>query len=235
MKNISIILQGSGGGYGPERRALPGQVRAQYFSSRAKLGTPLMLLALILAGSFSAHAQSSSIPGDQDYERFSAFISARNIFDPARYPHSTHTYRPPTHTQHHSNSAPTFTLVGTMSYEKGVFAFFSGNTDDVKKILPVAGGIVGYTVTQITPTGVKMVGADKKEIALQIGDRMQQGNSGWQLLEATDDPAGSGIGSSLIPSGDSSTSTPGASTAAPAPNLGNNDVLKRLMERRNKE
>jgi hypothetical protein len=204
-------------------------------SRGGKFSAPLGLLALVLLGGFSARAQSNSIPGDTDYDKFSAFISARNIFDPARYPHYT-----PHHTariQHHSNSAPTFTLVGTMSYEKGNFAFFSGNTDDLKKILPVAGSIVGYIVTEITPAGVKMAGADKKEIRLKIGDRMQQGNSGWQLLAAGDDAAGSGIGLSAPTGSDGSapTATPDPTSAAPAPNLGNNSVLERLRKLKEQE
>lgn len=202
--------------------------------ANAKSGASLLMFALLLAGGFSARAQSNSVPGDMDYEKFSAFIAARNIFDPARSPHYTphHSSRP---TRRVSTSAPTFTLVGTMSYEKGSFAFFSGNQDELKKILTVAGGIVGYTVTEITATGVKIMGADKKEIALKIGDRMQQGNSGWQLLEAGDDAAGSGMGSDAATSGASPATSPDSATAAPPPNLGNNSVLERLRKLKEQE
>ena len=32
-------------------------------------------------------------------------------------------------------NTPTFTLVGTMSYEKGMFAFFDGNQSNLRKVL----------------------------------------------------------------------------------------------------
>src|ERR1700677_2568628 len=97
--------------------------------------TQLMLaLALALAGGFTAAAQSNGVPGDADYSRFSQFISDRNIFDPNRYPRTrTRTYEP-RRPQRHIVGAPYVSLVGTMSYEKGLFAFFDSNNSDDKKI-----------------------------------------------------------------------------------------------------
>jgi hypothetical protein len=128
--------------------------------------------------------------------------------------------------------------VGTMSYQKGMFAFFSGNNYDLKKILPVSGTIAGYTVTEITLNSVKIQGADKKEIVLQIGDQMREENNGWQLVALGDAPAGSGMGDSSSSSAvdNSSASSAADSTAvAPSANVGSNDVLKRLMQLREQE
>ena len=91
----------------------------------------LAVLALVLAGGFGAAAQSNSVAGPADYAQFSRVITDRNIFDPNRYSHSSPgaaAYRPKV-----ARAAPAFTLVGTMQYEKGMFAFFDGNNSDLRK------------------------------------------------------------------------------------------------------
>jgi hypothetical protein len=190
-------------------------------------GRVLLLLALLLAPGF-ARAQSSDVPGDADYPAFSRFITQRNIFDPSRYPHETRTYH---HTvSRHASSAPSFTLVGTMSYSKGNFAFFSGNSDDFKKILPVSGCIASYEVTAISLKGATLLGPDKKTIQLNIGDQLRQENNGWQMVGAAEASASSNEGASS-----SGGVTPDSGSTAPSANLGNNDILKRLMQLREQE
>ncbi len=99
-----------------------------------------MVLALALAGCWSAAAQRNrsfgsapAVPGPNDYNQFAQFITQRNIFNPQRYAIRGEV-RPPTR---QSADVPrrTFTLVGTMSYEKGMFAFFDGNQSDLRKVL----------------------------------------------------------------------------------------------------
>ncbi len=190
-------------------------------------GNALLVLALLLSGGF-ARAQSNGIPGETDYGSFSRFITQRNIFDPNRYPHETHVSHRTR--SHQINSSPAFTLVGTMSYGKGTFAFFSGNGEDFKKILPVSGTIASYDVTAITMTGATLLGADKKTVHLNIGDQMRQENNGWQLVEAVD------AGSSLSGGSTSGVSeAPDGSLPAPSASLNNNDILKRLMQLREQE
>ena len=194
-----------------------------------------LALASALADGFFAGAQSNDIPGDTDYSAFSRFITQRNIFDPSRYPKEIRSYHP--HPTIHSY-APEFTLAGTMTYEKGVFAFFNGNNDELKRVLQVNGTIAGYSVTDITVTDATLLGTDKKEISLKIGDRMEQQNNGWQLvpLELAGSDAGSGMaGSSTSPNGDSTEGSDNSATAAPSASLSNNDVLKRLMQLREQE
>jgi hypothetical protein len=199
-----------------------------------KLMKPFLVLSLVLTGGFFTGAQSNDVPGDSDYSTFAHFITQRNIFNPDRYPHYAYSPRPRQHTR---NSAPAFTLVGTMSYQKGTFAFFSGNSDEFKKILPLFGQIAGYAVTEITPTGAKLQGADKKEIQLQIGDQMREENNGWQLEPMSDAAANSGAAES--PEAGGNNSSPGAagdsSTVAPSAAVSQNDILKRLMEKREQE
>jgi hypothetical protein len=194
----------------------------------ARRGLTALLLVWWLAGG-NGRAQSNGIPGDTDYSAFSRFITQRNIFDPNRYPHETHTYHRTAY--RHNTSAPAFTLVGTMSYAKGNFAFFSGNGDEFKKILPVSGSIAGYTVTEITLTHAILQGPDKTNLQMNIGDELRQENNGWQLAGAADTATATpDAGGSA-----SSSASTDSSTVAPSASLGSSDVLKRLMELREKE
>ena len=188
---------------------------------------------LVLAVSFIAAGQSNRVPGATDYAAFSGFVTDRNIFDPNRQPHYT-SERPRIRTihTHVSPSAPAFSLVGTMSYQKGYFSFFSGNDDELKRVLPVSGTIAGYTVTQIAQGRVTLASTNKSDkLELKLGDVLRQENGKWALSDSGDLPEGAG--SSIV------TQTVGSSgsnnAAAPSPALGQNDVLKRLMELRAKE
>ena len=192
----------------------------------------IFLVAFALTNAFVAGAQSNRTPGATDYAAFSGFVTARNIFDPSRQPHYTSTRtstRPRTHV---SSSAPAFSLVGTMAYQKGMFAFFSGNSDELKKVLPVSQKIADYTVTQITQGHVTLESTNKSEkLELKVGDVMRQDSGKWALSGTDELPAGTGSAPAAAGS------SPSSDTAAPAPSpaLGQNDVLKRLMELRAKE
>jgi hypothetical protein len=187
----------------------------------------LLLTAFALANGFFAAAQSNNPPGPAAYPEFSGFITQRNIFDPNRYPlnsrSSGRNYRP----TRVNRSAPTFTLVGTMSYEKGMFAFFDGNNSDLRKVLSESGGIAGYTVTEVTLTGVKLQSADKKEtVRMKIGDAMRQDGGHWL-------PAGQG--ELPVEASTTESTAPAAESSAPSPALEGNDILKKLMQQREQE
>ena len=200
-----------------------------------KLPQTKFILALALAATSVVLAQSnnSGTPGPTDYAAFSRFVASRNIFDPNRQPHYTSSRtRTRTTTRTHSPSTPAFTFVGTMSYEKGVFAFFSGNNEELKKVLPVADKIADYTVTQIAPGCVWLESADQKQkLTLKVGDVMRQENGKWNW-------SGSG---EVAPGESSSTAAPASASnndsGAPATTAASetNDILKKLMEKREKE
>jgi hypothetical protein len=189
-----------------------------------------LVLALALVNGLFAGAQSNGVPGPTAYPSFSRFITERNIFDPNRYSHNvTRNYHPTRPTR----LTPTFTLVGTMSYEKGMFAFFDGNNPDLRKVLYQSdtNGIAGYTVAEITLTGVKLQTADKKQtVQMKIGEMMRQEGTEWQ-------PAGRGelaasTAESAAPAVEGS--SPDA-VSAPGPASEPNDVLKKLMQLREQE
>jgi hypothetical protein len=181
-----------------------------------------LILALALMNGFLAGAQSNGVPGPADYASFSRFVTERNIFDPNRFPRSSSgpSYHPPV-----SRSAPTFTLVGTMNYQKGMFAFFDGNSSDLRKVLyqSDSNNIAGYTVAEITLTGVTLRSADKKKLVpMKIGEAMRRAGNEWQPAGRNEVPA------STADSATTAETTP-ASAGEP------NDILKKLMQQREKE
>mgnify|MGYP001549677310 CR=1 FL=1 len=200
-----------------------------------KLPRIYIILALALAGGSGARAQSSgNVPGPADYASFSRFITERNIFDPNRVPHYTST-RPHVRPRTHSPSAPAFTLVGTMAYEKGLFAFFNGNSDELRQALPVTGQIAGYTVADIAYGRVTLETTNTAtnataKVELKVGDVMREENGRWQFAGAGD------IVMDNSPAPDSSTPESASPAPAASPAAGEpNDILKRLMQKREQE
>ncbi len=130
-------------------------------------------------------------------------------------------------------AAPGIVLVGTMSYEKGLFAFFNGNSADLKKALQVGEKIADYTITDISPNRVKLESADKQQqFDLKVGDGLRQENGKWVFSGAGDLPAEAGATETTsAPSGENSSGTTPAPSSANEPN----EVLKRLMQLREKE
>ena len=173
------------------------------------------------------------MPGPGDYEAFSTFIARRNIFDPNRVPSIPGGTAPRPQTI--NRGAPFFMLVGTMSYAKGSFAFFDGNSSDSRQALQVSGKIQDYTVTAIETRGVTLEAPDKTAQKLLMGDRMQEENGKWSYL------GGNALNDSGTPaseeSGGSPASTDNSSPPSQTPPSANesNDILKRLMQLREKE
>jgi hypothetical protein len=83
-----------------------------------------------------------------DYAAFK-IINTLNIFDPNRKP-SGPSVRTETPSEY-------FGLVGTMTYEKGTFAFFSGSGSKYEKVLKVSDSIAGYKIANIDSDSVKLI------------------------------------------------------------------------------
>jgi hypothetical protein len=157
------------------------------FGSRCKV----LALALVMMGVWSliASAQSTNGPVRQDYSAFK-IITERNIFNPRRSTRSSRV----------REARPTakvefFTLVGTMSYEKGTFAFFDGSKSEYRKVVKSADAIAGYTVSAIAPNSVKLTSATNT-IQLGVGKQMRRDDeSDWQLGTAPEASAGSRVAS----------------------------------------
>jgi hypothetical protein len=79
---------------------------------------------------------------------------------------------------------------------------------------------------------VLLESADQKEkLELKVGDVMRQDGGRWELSGSGDLPAGTGS----APAATTGSADGDSPAPAPSPELGQNDVLKRLMELRAKE
>ena len=156
-----------------------------------------------------------------------------------------------------------FTLVGTMAYEKGAFAFFEGSNSEFTKVMKTDGVIAGHKLMDIHASSVK-IEADGKEIELPVGSQMRREDEGtWHLAESS---RGGGASNPSSRNGDSSSRNSRSGRAGDSSSRSRRDgessrgrsenpaetstrsssntstssadpaeILKRLMERREKE
>lgn len=204
----------------------------------------LALGILLASTALSVRAQQTAPPAATDYPAFSRFISDRNIFDPSRRPRTVRTETPPPAPKPRPAVTPSFSLVGTMDYGKGVFAFFDGTSTGYRKSVQNDGEIAGYKVAEILPTGVTLVGPDNSRVTMKIGMQMrQETDDKWELSTAIEPVAVNATAQSYAGSADgrrSASSSTRSSAAGSEERAGGspaevNDVLKRLMELREKE
>jgi hypothetical protein len=175
------------------------------------------VVALAMANGFAAPAQETNHVGQADFSAFRG-ISEKNIFNLNRTARRRGRNRA-------QQGGDAFYLVGTMSYEKGTFAFFDGTGSEYRKILQKAGAIAGYNVLEITPTSVKL-GMGGKQVTMKVGTQMRHEDQGnWQLVANSELPANPA--EDVAPADGDTTS----SSSSDEPN----DVLKRLMQRREQE
>src|SRR5207247_9650775 len=122
-----------------------------------------------------------SVPSRIDYQSF-RIVSERNIFNPNRSGRGSdsrnYTRREP---DRRGRSSPAFGLIGTMSYEKGPFAFFDGTSSDYRRVLQPEDSIAGFKIAEVAPTYVILQG-NGKEVHLEVGGRMtKQQENEWTL------------------------------------------------------
>ena len=157
-----------------------------------------------------------------DYAAFKVIVD-KNIFDPNRYA------RRPGDRGPRSPSKPvdSLTLVGTMTYEKGTFAFFDGTSSDYKKALKLNDLIAGHKITNITPNSVKLA-AGTNEVALTVGMQLRREEDGpWS-------PAGQSGSYTAVP-GSTSTNAVASTSSDAAASAAESDVIKRLRQRRGQD
>jgi hypothetical protein len=165
----------------------------------------------------------------------------RNIFDPNR------TRRGSFGPVRAPRAVDSFSLVGTMSYGKGTFAFFDGSSPAYRKALTNSETIAGYKLTQITDRRVKLAsGTNIVEMAVGTQLRREE-EGGWTFVAQAGSYANSGGsdrsggpgGPGRRPGGSGGFGDFGGSPASSGSSAGTGtpdpDVLKKLMERRAKE
>lgn len=184
---------------------------------------PLTHAACILSllFTFPALEAADAVTNTSSRPDYSAFriIAERNIFNTNRSARVSRSSRP----VERPKTVESFSLVGTMSYEKGSFAFFEGTSSAYKKVGSIQDRIAGFTIQEIRPEGV-MLKDHTNQFDLTVGMRMQrEDDAPWQLMASSEVPPPSArseeTSSSSTSSSDSSVS----------------EILRRLKEKREKE
>jgi hypothetical protein len=205
---------------------------------------PVLTLACLIAAGVMARAQNSRRQGGRnqyaattyayganltgEYTNF-VVIASRNMFDPTRYPQRVR--QPIVNTPR--VRVDSFTLVGTMSYEKGQYAFFDSNSAQYQKTLKTSDTIAGYKIVQIAPDYIQLAASSNRTINLPVGTGMRRMQGGPWLVAASDQPPGptpQPVGSTVSEAGVApAPATPGVADPAA------DEALKRLMLRRMQE
>lgn len=178
-------------------------------------------LLLGLAATMSAAETTNVVVVSRgDFVAFKV-VAERNIFNPHRSKRSGD--RPPPRTEPEKRvKMDRFALLGTMSYEKGRYAFFDGSSSDFRKVARPEDSIAGFKITEVAPTCVKLMLTNGTLIELCVGMQMKRSeDADWQLAGRADGSNGSSSSGSSSSSG---TSTPES-----------DDVLKRLLQRREQD
>ncbi|MBI5388156.1 MAG: hypothetical protein HZA90_26115 [Verrucomicrobia bacterium] len=191
----------------------------------------------------SRPASTAGGSGRLDFASFK-ILTDRNIFDPNRSPRrqrdERREYRRPTRID-------SFALVGTMSYEKGQFAFFDGSSYEFRKVLKPADTIAGYKLAEVGHNEVKLA-TGTNCVELRMGMQMRRVDDGeWSLsMRSESSSSFSPTTAASAPSAAAGTNAePGvvaanaeaapAATAPAAASADENEILKRLMQRREQE
>ncbi len=144
-----------------------------------------ILLGLLLVASepgLAADTPRTNTPAKQEFSSF-RLITERNIFNPRRYARRDARERRP------AARIESFALVGTMSYEKGPFAFFEGSRSDYRKAVKPDDSIAGYAIKEIASSYVKLANGTN-EIKLPVGMQMRREEEGeWQVSAIAEAPA----------------------------------------------
>ncbi|HEY2951743.1 MAG TPA: hypothetical protein VGK40_04120 [Verrucomicrobiae bacterium] len=180
-------------------------------------------LLCLLGTALTAGAQETNSPARPARLNYDSFriISQRNIFNPNR---SSRGDRTPIMTTRREPDrrvrTESFALVGTMSYEKGSFAFFDGTSSQYQRTLQPADTIAGYTITDIASSHVKLESTNSQTIELPVGMEMRRRDEGEWLLAVRAESQGSS----------SRVSSSGASAGGDA-----DEIMKRLIQKREQE
>lgn len=183
------------------------------------------LIAALIAGGLGI----GGLHAADDSKGFDAFrlVRTRNVFDPDR--RATRVEAPPTR----SGPAPvrmnSISVTGTMVADGKALVFFSGSLPEYSKVIPVGGMIADFKVTGITSAQVELDRAGK-QIVVGVGKQVPLEGSTAAIAPpgspAPDAPAGAPSPEAAAPA-----EAKPASPSADEPN----EVLRRMMERRQKE
>ena len=170
-------------------------------------------------GSRSSSSPLAATPATAAAAQFEPYrlIVDRNIFNPNR------TGRTRSTDEVAAPKVDQIALVGTMESEQGRVAFFDSADPAHQKIVRVGEELAGYTVKEISPQGVQLAKGEATT-ALRVNQQLRRvAGSDWRV--SARDP----FRAEPARTSDSTTS------ATPAVPANASDVLRRLMEQRQKQ
>jgi hypothetical protein len=156
-------------------------------------------------------------------------LATRNLFDPAR---TRLQQSPPERREEPRSERPRtdfITLTGTMTHGTNAYAFFGGSQSEYNQIIKPQDHIANFTVAQITTSHV-LLQFQTNELILPVGHQLRrEGEAPWHLSDRTTAESSP----TARPPGALPTTSSGPAPALPTEEA--NDLLKRMMERREKE
>ena len=191
------------------------------------------LTAGVLLGALLGFAAETHPTSVIDSKEVARRVADRNIFDPERQPRIRGESRPvPKPKAVASADAPEFGLVGVITYPRGTFAVFDGNASEFHKTLQLNAVIAGQTLSTITPQSITLMASNRPPNLLRVGQRLRQDSEGvWQLVTGL-----GGEGFKRLGSAGGATGTSSASSTTPSEDPpGSDEILKRLLKKREQE
>jgi hypothetical protein len=184
------------------------------------------------SGSINANSSATGAARSEvgNFQSVARLISDRNIFDPERQPRTPGSAPRPVARPEIKADAPEFGLVGILDYSRGRFAFFDGNASDYRKALQQDATIAGHRIVRITGNSVSLIqGTNAKPVEVRVGTRLRRNNDGaWE--------AASGGPTPFSPKNSSSKNAGDApSSGGTSGNAAEDEVLKRLLKKREQE
>lgn len=185
-----------------------------------------VLLVLPASAQRRERNAASAAPAAAKGADFTAFRSVPdlNIFDSSRYDRSR---SPSSGDGPAAPASQTITLVGTMDYAKGFFAFFDSSESAYRRVLPVGASIADFKITRIERDAVEFVRGDTVS-RLRVAQQFRRADGAdWTIADAPT-PAPAPAGASVA--APDAAARPAASVPANA-----SETLLRLMEQRRKQ
>lgn len=157
-------------------------------------------------------------PAGPTFETY-RLIGDRNIFNPNRVGRSRSAETPAPRTE-------VISFVGTMQYEKGLFAFFDSPDAAYRQAVNEGGALGKFTVKSITADSVELE-REAKPLTLKMGQQLRRPDGGeWSVVGAEI------VRSEARAAEAAANPGPGAPIAIPADA---SDALRRLMEKRQQQ
>jgi hypothetical protein len=169
-----------------------------------------------LAGRLAGGASEPDFAGAPDFSAFKSIVE-RNIFNTTRSVRGS-----PRVEGERALRVDTITLYGTLQYEKGLFAFFTGSSPEYKQVLSTGQSIAGYTITEVDGGGVKLSDGNHT-VELRVGMQLRREEEGnWQVADSVETRSGRARGN-VIAAADRRSADD------------ESDVVKRMMKQREEE